>query len=190
MSFLNQTQTIDKKDHVKDFHTDAAVWGLEFSFRLGDPLLPGEKIPFFQGEALKNGLEIEVTPFSYIGKPLLMFFHSGDFTSTGENTLNLISSMSINKEAQDLNLTYMVVSTDSLSVHDAWGRLRESGMPDIAIVSDKKGEIAKAFGVLDTKKHKSYNALFLIDQYGVVQYSTISGMDITGDVIDKLTDAI
>ena len=84
----------------------------------------------------------------------------------------------------------MVVSTDSLSVHEAWGRLRELGMPDIAIVSDKKGDISKAFGVLDVKKHKSFNAMFLIDQYGVVQYSTISGMDITGDVIDKLMDAI
>ena len=190
MSSSNETPTTESKKNVNDFYTDAAVWGLEFSFRLGDPLLPGEKIPFFQGQALKNGQKIEVTSLNYIGKPLLMFFHSGDFTSTGENTLNLISSMSINQEAQDINLTYMVVSTDSLSVHDAWGRLRESGMPDIAIVSDKKGEIAKAFGVLDTKKHKSYSALFLIDQYGVVQYSTISGMDITGDVIDKLTDAI
>ena len=188
MSTLNQTQTteIEKKDHVKDFHTDAAVWGLEFSFRLGDPLLPGEKIPFFHEEALKDGQTIEVSPINYLGKPLLIFFHPGDFTSSGENTLNLVSSMLVNKEAIDLNLDYMVVSTDSLSIHDAWGRMRDLGMPDVAFVSDKKGDISKAFGVLDVKTHKSYNAMFLVDQNGIAQFTTISKMDITGDVVEKL----
>ena len=190
MSTMDQTQTTEKKDNVKDFHTDAAVWGLEFCFRLGDPLLPGEKIPFFLGEAIKNGQKIEVSPTSYVGRPVLIFFHPGDFTSAAENTLNLISSMLINKEAMDLNLDYMVVSTDSLSVHDAWVRLRDHGMPDVALVSDKKGEISKAFGVLDVKTHKSFNAMFLVDQYGVAQYTTISEMDITGDVIEKLRDAM
>ena len=190
MSAMNQTQSTEKKDNVKDFHTDAAVWGLEFSFRLGDPLLPGEKIPFFLGEAIKHGRKIEVSPATYVGRPLLIFFHGGDFTSDGENTLNLLSSMLNNKEAMDLNLDYMVVSTDSLSVHDAWGRLRDLGMPDVALVSDKKGEIAKAFGVLDVKTHKSFNAIFLVDQTGIAQYTTISEMDITGDVIEKLRDAM
>ena len=191
MSTLNQTQITEKKDHVKDFHTDAAVWGMEFSFRLGDPLLPGEKIPYFQGEALKGGQKIDVSPFSYVGKPLLIFFYPGDFTSAGENTLNLISSMLVNKEVRDLNLEYMVISTDSLSVHEAWARFRDLGMPDdISLVSDKKGDISKAFGVMDVKTHKSLNAIFLVDQDGVAQYSTISGMDITGDIIEKLKDAV
>ena len=189
MSTMNQTQSTEKKDNVKDFHTDAAVWGLEFSFRLGDPLLPGEKIPFFLGEAIKHGRKIEVSPATYVGRPLLIFFHPGDFTSAGENTLNLLSSMLNNKEAMDLNLDYMVVSTDSLSVHDAWGRLRDLGMPDVALVSDKKGEIAKAFGVLDVRTHESFNAIFLVDQNGIAQYTTISEMDITGDVIEQLRDA-
>ena len=191
MSTLNQTQTTEKKDHVKDFHTDAAVWGMDFSFRLGDPLLPGEKIPYFQGEALKGGQKIEVSPFSYNGKPLLIFFHAGDFTSAGENTLNLISSMLVNKEVRDLNLEFMVISTDSLCVHEAWARFRDLGLPDdIALVSDKKGDISKAFGVMDVKTHKSMNAIFLVDQYGNAQYATISGMDITGDIIEKLKDAV
>lgn len=192
MSTLNQTQTTEteKKDHVKDFHTDAAVWGLEFSFRLGDPLLPGEKIPFFHGEALKDGQKIEVSPINYVGKPLLIFFFPGDFTSSGENTLNLVSSMLVNKEAIDLDLDYMAVSTDSLSVHDAWVRLREFGIPNVALVSDKKGEISKAFGVLDVKTHKSYSAIFLVDQNGVAQYTLVSGMDITGDVVEKLKAAM
>merc|ERR1712147_382274 len=191
----NQTQTktteaeMEKKDHVKDFHTDAAVWGQEFSFRLGDPLLPGEKIPFFHEEALKDGQKIEVSPINYLGKPLLIFFHPGDFTSSGENTLNLVSSMLVNKEAKDLNMDYMVVSTDTLSVHDAWARMRDLGMPDVALVSDKKGDISKAFGVLDVKTHKSYNAMFLVDQNGIAQFTTISGMDITGDVVEKLKSA-
>ena len=191
MSNLSQTQTTEteKKDHVKDFHTDAAVWGLEFSFRLGDPLLPGEKIPFFQEEALKGGQKIEVSPISYVGKPLLIFFHPGDFTSEF-NTLNLISSMLVNKEAISLNLDYMVVSTDSLSVHEAWGRLSDLGMPEVALVSDKKGNISKAFGVLDVETHKSFSAMFLVDQNGIAQYTTISAMDITGDVVGKLKAAM
>ena len=192
MSNLSQTQTTEteKKDQrFKDFHTDAAVWGLEFSFRLGDPLLPGEKIPFFQEEALKGGQKIEVSPISYVGKPLLIFFHPGDFKSEF-NTLNLISSMLVNKEAISLNLDYMVVSTDSLSVHEAWGRLRILGMPEVALVSDKKGNISKAFGVLDVKSHKSFSAMFLVDKNGIVQYSTISAMDITGDVVGKLKAAM
>ena len=190
MSTLNQTQITEKKDHVKDFHTDAAVWGMEFSFRLGDPLLPGEKIPYFQGEALKGGQKIDVSPFSYVGKPLLIFFYPGDFTSAGENTLNLISSMLVSREAISLNLDYMVVSTDSLSVHEAWGRLSDLGMPEVALVSDKKGNISKAFGVLDVETHKSFSAMFLVDQNGIAQYTTISAMDITGDVVGKLKAAM
>ena len=90
----------------------------------------------------------------------------------------------------DLNLDYMVVSTDSLTVHDAWGRLRELGMPNVAFVSDKNGDISKAFGVLDVKTHKSYSAMFLVDQNGIAQYTTISGLDITGDVVEKLKAAM
>ena len=90
----------------------------------------------------------------------------------------------------DLNLDYMVVSTDSLNVHDVWGRLRDHGIPDVALLSDKRGDVAKAFGVLDVKNHRSFNAMFLVDQNGMAQYTTISGMDITGDVIEKLRDAM
>ena len=57
-------------------------------------------------------------------------------------------------------------------------------------MSDKKGGIAKAFGVLDIKNHRSFNAMFLVDQNGMAQYTTISEMDITGDVIEKLRDAM
>ena len=187
---INQSETTEKKDHVKDFDTEAAVWGMEFSFRLGDPLLPGEEIPFFQGEALKSGQKVEVSPKCFVGRPLLIFFHSGDFTSTGENTLNLISTMLVNKKVIDINLDYMVVSTDSLSVHEAWSRLRDNGMPDIALVSDKRGDISKAFGVLDVETHKSFNAMFLVDQNGIVQFNTISKNDFTGDVIETLKDAM
>ena len=98
--------------------------------------------------------------------------------------------MLVNKEAISLNLDYMVVSTDSLSVHEAWGRLRILGMPEVALVSDKKGNISKAFGVLDVKSHKSFSAMFLVDKNGIVQYSTISAMDITGDVVGKLKAAM
>ena len=193
MSNLSQTQTTEteKKDQrFKDFHTDAAVWGLEFSFRLGDPLLPGEKIPFFQEEALKGGQKylnqkIEVSPMSYVGKPLLIFFHPGDFKSEF-NTLNLISSMLVN----NMLVNMLVVSTDSLSVHEAWGRLSDLGMPEVALVSDKKGNISKAFGVLDVETHKSFSAMFLVDQNGIAQYTTISAMDITGDVVGKLKAAM
>ena len=197
MSTFNQMQTteIEKKDHVKDFHTDAAVWGQEFSFRLGDPLLPGEKIPFFHEEALKDGQKIEVSPINYLGKPLLIFFHPGDFTTTGENTINLILLMKCHeilykKETMTPNLEYMIVSTDSMSVHDAWWRMRELGMGNVAQVSDKKGDISKAFGVLDVKTRKAYSAMFLVDQNGILQYSTVSTKDITDDVVEKLKAAM
>ena len=44
----------------------------------------------------------------------------------------------------------------------------------VTMISDKTGDIAKAFTVLDIKTHTAYNSVFLLDKQGIVQAGRVS----------------
>ena len=168
-------------------------YGLTFQFRLGDPLIPGEKVPSFKAKAVRNCETSEISQDTFIGKNCLIFFYSQDFSDCCESTFGLIADMQASKE---VDLEYVVISTDSIEVHQIFAETRGLGVPKATIVSDKNGNIAKAFGVLDKRTHSAYNSLFLIDKNGVVQGSRVSGSPnvpvvLSGieDLLDTVTDA-
>ena len=174
-------------------------WGLEFAYRLGDPLLPYEKIPGFEATGFISRMELKekIVPEENEGKIQLYIFHPGCFTVGGENALNFVTDLSVDKDAKDLK--YFVISTDSLEVLSASSKIRDLGLPEATFISDKNGQISQMFGVLDTKTHRSYNAIFLVDKDGVVQASRVSGIDSVqpigamtgvGDLVSMMIKAI
>ena len=181
------------------FHTHHAVWGIDHALRLGDPLLPGEDVPQFEETGLRSNNKKEITNTrDFLGRPYLIVFHSGAFTASGENASSLITDLSLTKEVK---LDYLIISTDSMEVHEAWSNMRDLGsLPVTAtMISDKTGDIAKAFGVLDIETHTAYNSVFLIDKQGIVQAARICAFpDVpaigsntgVGDVLDLLGAAL
>merc|ERR1712243_247722 len=156
-------------------------WGMSFAFRLGDPLLPGEKIPEFEADGLvvDFGINETVVSSNYSpDKPLFFIFHPGIFSNGGENYLNLLLNMTLDKEAKDKldKFEIILVSTDSLDVIAGAAYLKEVGLPKAVYISDKTGEVASAFGVLDKKSHRAFNAIFLVDENKVVQFCNICGL--------------
>ena len=168
-------------------------YGLGFQFLLGDPLIPGEMVPSFKGMAVSNFRLSEISRNNFHGKNTLVFFYPQEFTESCEKTFGLIADLQASKE---VDLDYFAISTDSLEVHQTYVETRGLGVPKATIVSDKSGDIARAFGVLDRKSHTAYNAMFLVDKEGIVQGSRVSGSPnvpvvLSGieDLIDTVTDA-
>ena len=166
---------------------------------MGNPLLPGEAVPRFEASGIGNNNEEEmINPRDYLGRPFLIMFHCGAFTESGENTSNLITDLSLTEE---VTLDYLIISTDSMEVHQAWANMSEHGsLPAKAkMISDKTGDIARAFGVLDLETHTAYNSVFLIDKQGVVQAARVSAFPEApaigsgtgvGDVLELVGDAL
>ena len=181
------------------FHTHHAIWGIDYALRMGDPLLPGEDVPRFEASGIaSNNEEAMINPRQYLGRPFIIMFHSGAFTASGENASTLITDLSISKEVK---LDYLIISTDSMEVLQAWANMNEHGsLPGNAkMISDKTGDIARAFGVLDIETHTAYNSVFLIDKQGVVQAARVSAFPEVpsigsgtgvGDVIELIGDAL
>ena len=142
-----QEKTVNKPadDEEKGIDTKAFLmtemkFGLEFVFRMSDPVFPGEMVPDFICKGLVGDTEKLVTRADYEGAYVVIVFYPKDFTDVGEDTLNL---MAANKE---FNLELVVISTDSVETHRAWTETREGGAP-VTMLGDRTGKVARTFGV-------------------------------------------
>ena len=171
-----KTDTKPADDEEKGIDTNAFLltemkFGLDFVFRMSDPVFPGEMVPDFFCNGLVGDTEKIVTRGDYEGSYIVIVFYPKDFTDVGEDTMNLMADLAVDKE---FNLELMVVSTDSVETHRAWAETREGGAP-VTMLGDRTGEMARKFGVLDPITHLAYNAMFLVDMEGVVQAVKVTG---------------
>ena len=192
-----QEKTVNKPadDEEKGIDTKAFLmtemkFGLEFVFRMSDPVFPGEMVPDFICKGLVGDTEKLVTRADYEGAYVVIVFYPKDFTDVGEDTLNLMADLAANKE---FNLELVVISTDSVETHRAWTETREGGAP-VTMLGDRTGEVARKFGVLDAVTHLAYSAMFLVDKEGVVQAVKVTGRDGLGvegmgEVLDLIKDS-
>ena len=97
-------------------------FGLEFVFRMSDPVFPGEMVPDFICNGLVGDTEKIVTRGDYEGAYIVIVFYPKDFTGVAEDTMNLMADLAVDKE---FNLELMLVSTDSVETHRAWAETRE-----------------------------------------------------------------
>ena len=180
----------DKGIDTNAFLMTEMKFGLDFVFRMSDPVLPGEIVPDFVCKGLVGDNEKMVSRADYEGSFFVMVFYPKDFTEVGEDTLNLMADLVANME---YNLELLVISTDSVETHRAWAEAREGGAP-VTMLADRTGEVARKFGVLDTITHLAYSAMFLVDREGVVQAVKVTGrgglgIGGVGEVLDLVRES-
>merc|ERR1712142_1011308 len=173
---------------AKKFLMTEMKFGLGFVFRMSEPILPTEEVPDFSCKALVVDSVKIVSKADYDGKFFAMIFYPKDFTVEGKNILNLVADLVSSKE---LNLDVLLISTDSVETHRAWSKSVgcDCGGPAVPMLGDVTGEVARTFGVLDTVTHLAYNAIFLIDDKGLVQTVKVYGrgglgIGVAGEVLD------
>jgi len=160
---------------TKKFLMTEMKFGLGFVFRMSEPVLPTEEVPEFSCKALVEDSIKTVSKADYDGQFFAMIFYPKDFTDEGKNILNLVADLVASKE---LNLNVLLISTDSVETHRAWSKAVDGcdgGAPAVPMLGDVTGEVARTFGVLDTVTHLAYNAIFLIDDKGLVQTVKVYG---------------
>lgn len=182
----NGKQDINGKEDpntVNNFQTDAAVFGLEFAFRLGDPLLPGEKIPNFRMEVLGKGNKPEeMQSQDFRGKPLVVLFHAGACTDVADNALDLVKFVkeALAKSANDESKTDSSVdqkdssggttSSTEKKPEDGTDEKKTTGGNDLKeldflVVSTDTMEVIGAWS-LDDKSGTKYDTIFVSDMNG------------------------
>ena len=169
-------------------------FGLDFVFRMSEPVLPGDEVPEFTCNALVGDSVETVSKADYEGSFVVIIFYPKDFTKEGEDVLNMVADLMASEE---LNLEVLLISTDSVETHRVWAQSmdgRNGGAPVVPMLGDTTGEVAKIFGVLDTVTHLAYNAMFLIDMNGLVQAVKVYGqgglaIGGAGEILDLAREA-
>ncbi|MCF7835042.1 redoxin domain-containing protein [Candidatus Gracilibacteria bacterium] len=101
----------------------------------------------------------------FAGKWLVLFFYPADFTFVCPTELK-----DLNKSYEDIkgtNAEILVVSTDTVFSHKRWietEKLLENF--GIQMVSDRKGDISRMFGVLNSESGNSERGTFIISPDG------------------------
>ena len=195
-------QKEQEKDNISDMDTEKIMaeirqdlkFGVDFVFRMSDPVIPGEDVPEFSCKALVGDSVKIVSKEDYEGSFFLMIFFPKDFTKEAEDILRLVADLLASKE---FNIEVLLISTDSVETHRAFRESmdgRNGGAPAVPMLGDTTGEVAKMFGVLDTFTHLAYSAMFLIDMKGLVQAVKVygwGGLAIAGagEVLDLVREA-
>ena len=109
----------------------------------------------------------------YRGRKLLIVFFPLTFTSVCGGELT-----SLRDELPDFvgeDRAVVAISTDTSAVHRAFDEREFLGFP---LLSDfwPHGEVAKAYGVFDERTGLAQRGTFVVDEGGIVQWSTTSAM--------------
>ena len=195
-------QKEQEKDNISDMDTEKIMaeirqdlkFGVDFVFRMSDPVIPGEDVPEFSCKALVGDSVKIVSKEDYEGSFFLMIFFPKDFTKEAEDILRLVADLLASKE---FNIEVLLISTDSVETHRAFRESmdgRNGGAPVVSMLGDTTGKVAKIFGVLDTVTHLAYSSMFLIDMKGLVQAVKVYGwgglaIGGAGEVLDLLREA-
>ena len=191
---VNDEESASGKEGMDSGKLTPFDFGLDFVFRMSEPVLPGDEVPEFTCNALVGDSVETVSKADYEGSFVAIIFYPKDFTKEGEDVLNMVADLMASEE---LNLEVLLISTDSVETHRVWAQSmdgRNGGIPVVPMLGDTTGEVAKIFGVLDTVTHLAYNAMFLIDMNGLVQAVKVYGqgglaIGGAGEILDLAREA-
>ncbi len=122
-----------------------------------------------------------------------LIFYPADFTYVCPSELVFYNKMLPEFEHRKVRL--LGISTDSVHAHSAWRKMpfQEGGIGQIGfpLISDPKGQIAAAYGVL-SQGGTAMRASFLIDLSKIVRYQSVNDEKIGRDPAESLriTDAL
>ena len=130
---------------------------------------PGQDAPRFTAPAYINGKVENIDLNSYRGHYVILIFYPEDFGAVITTQLIQISQL---KNTLPEDCPVFAVSTDSIESHVAYAELSvdNGGVKNtnIALVSDKNGEICRRYQVLHNAHHVAANSGFVIDREGEI----------------------
>ena len=158
-------------------------------------LTVGDRFPPFRLQAvtsLERGREFqELTPTSYEGKWLAVFFWPMDFTFVCPTEIAEFGKRNADFRERDAQL--LGVSTDTQYVHLAW----RQNHPDLKqlpypMLADTKRELSTALGVLHREEGVPLRATFLVDPQGVIRHVSVNDLSVgrSVDEVLRVLDAL
>ena len=155
---------------------------------MSECLRVGQAAPDFTATAVVDQEFKDVKLSGYRGKYVVLFFYPLDFTFVCPTEITAFSDRYA--EFKALNTEILGVSVDSQFSHLAWIQTdrKSGGIGDInyPLVADLKKEISTAYNVLDPDAGIALRGLFIIDQEGVIQHSTINNLGFGRSVDETL----
>lgn len=149
-------------------------------------LKPGTKAPDFK---LHSTPDQFLSLKDYKGKNVILAFYPADWSPVCSDEMAVFNE--ILEEFKKRNAQLIGISIDGPWCHAAFGKKSNFHFPLLSD-AEPKGEIAKKFGVYNSKLGVCDRALFVIDKDGVITWSYLSpmgenpGADGVLDALDSL----
>jgi peroxiredoxin len=134
----------------------------------GRPLDPGTRAPDFELEATPDQT---VTLSDFAGRSLVMAFYPADWSPVCTDQMALYNE--ILPEFKRLGAELVGISVDGPWCHAAFAQHRNLHFPLLADF-EPKGDLARRYGVYDSRVGMSERALFALDGHGVIRWSYVS----------------
>jgi peroxiredoxin (alkyl hydroperoxide reductase subunit C) len=150
----------------------------------------GRPAPDFSMKTTANleSLAATATLTDYRGKWLVLLFYPLDFSPLCPTELLAMNERY--EELQEVGAEVLGVSTDSVYSHRAWIQTPRSegglGGLHFPLAADMTRQASRDYGVLIEEEGIALRGLFIIDPEGVLQYSTVTNLNIGRSVDETL----
>src|SRR5437773_10966828 len=124
-------------------------------------------------------------PFSlsdFRQKWVVLFFYPADFTFVCPTEVVGFSTRLAEFDA--LDAAVLGISVDDVETHRAWAA--ELGGVAFPLLSDKSGDVCRAYGVLDDSEQRAWRATVVVSSGGTVAYHVVSPMNVGRSVEETL----
>ncbi len=129
--------------------------------------------PDFEADAYHTGKFVKIKLGDYKGKWVVLFFYPADFTFVCPTELEGFSRDY--EKFKSKNAEILAVSVDTHYVHKAWVQFdKRLSTITYPMVADRKGDISRAFGVLNEFTGNSRRGLFIINPEGYIRYVVLT----------------
>jgi peroxiredoxin 2/4 len=153
----------------------------------------GQAAPVFiadiaQQTEMMNAPVSRISLSDYANRWLILFWYPLDFTFICPTEIIALSDRY--EEFQELDCDILGASTDSVYSHRAWMQIprEKNGIEGLQfpLLSDQTHQIARDYSVLIEDKGIALRGLFIIDPNGVLQYATITNLNVGRSVDETL----
>lgn len=142
----------------------------------------GTLAPDFKAKAYVAGQFKDVSLRDYQGKWVCLFFYPLDFTFVCPTEIRSFAKHEA--EFKEMGCQIISCSTDSEYSHKAWFE-RDLAEVKYPILADTAHTISKDYGMLIEDKGIALRGTFLIDPKGILQWTTVSALNV-GRSVDEV----
>ncbi len=148
----------------------------------------GKRSPEFVADAVYNDEVVRINSLDFYGRYVMFFFYEADFSFVCPTEMFALQEAL--PEFKKRKVEIAAVSVDSIQTHIAWLKTprKEGGIEGVKfmVISDIKKTLSRAYYVLDETKGSPLRATFIVDPFGIVQYSSVNTVQIGRRISDLL----